>query len=1326
MKSYFSILLFLTSLFCNGQLQLSVFNDFKYYNKENGLASAYISAIREDKNGFLWLATGSGISGYDGNHFTNFTSFYENDKESEIGYVNSLIIDDSGEKIYFGGRNGVFYTQIDTLEKINRLNNFSRISDIRLNYLLLDSHKKLWVASFSDGLHCLDLKGSKDAKYLFKGDSGIGSTKLNSLQCISIDPKNPEILWIGTLAGLVRFNTVSEEYKIYVFNNEPEMAQNQIRKILATEDKVFLGTWTKGLVIFDKNSNQFNQPLKGLYPDSYSLILEIYNDENANLLITTGDGLIQYDLQTQSVKRIIDHNEDKGLIRGISYTDSRGIVWYGHGKGLFKYDPLQSLNPFIKLEDRNSIQYPLMVREILKSGNFVYVAGLYSSGLYKINLKDRSVTVIRNLPFYYHKKKGYIISDIVKMSNGNFLIISNKKLAIFNPKTLQVELSPLQVDHPNPALQSIVKDKNDNYWVGGREGGLFFLDFKNNIVKNYKKEFNVFRDENHRWINNLYIDSGNRLWVGKGSSSYIDLNDLSFVLPDPKKGENIKTYTDVGEFYEDNAGRIWMTGGSNGLGFTTINNFDKGISQKVDGHFSGVYAFNDSLLWTTGRNLGTYNMKTDSYREIKFSSNNKNLRVYGPVIPVGKGEYIAGCDNGVLVYHPDKDPVNTEIPLPYIRKIVSNGKTLYEGNSLSKKDFSFNSGTRHLILKISSLGFHFSDQITYQYKFDGDWQNIGSGKEINLTNLSHGNYNLKIRACNNPGKCNNVPVEYSIFIPTPWWFSWWAYLLYVGLAILFADRFYRFQLSKRLAIAESAKLKEINQLKSSFYTNITHEFRTPLTVILGMANSLESSIKENQQAESEHSLEMIRRNGNNLLSLVNEMLDLSKLENGSMSLQPVQSDVVLFVKYLSESFYSLANEKQIDFMVYTEVEEMVMDFDPNKLSAVISNLLSNAIKYTESGGKIIVHLNQVIKDNKKFFLLKVKDNGPGVSEKEMEHIFDRFYQADNIISQKLKGTGIGLALTKEFTELMGGTILVKSNPGKGSEFIIRLPVTNEALQTDDVQISPEPKLLESTKEEISVQPTSTDSNGLPLVLIIEDNEDVVHYLTTCLKGKYQTIHAPNGEIGINSAFESIPDIVICDVMMPVKDGHEVCSILKSDERTDHIPIIMLTAKVTLKDRLTGLSYGADAYLTKPFVKAELLTRLDQLVTLRRKMMQKINQDNMSHFLKIRAENPETKFLQKIIKIIQEEINNPSFGTTLHLAHKMHLSESQIYRKLKAITGKSTAVFIRSIRLQNARELILKTDKTITEIAYEVGFNDPSWFGRAFKEEFGFAPGAMSK
>lgn len=1319
----FFLILLLTSTICSAQIELSHFNDYKHYTSENGLASTYVTSIQEDKHGFLWIATGRGISRYDGNYFTNFTTYFENSEKHKIGFVNSFVIDGQGENLWFGCNNGIFHTSVDTVnfQKIEHLNPSINISIGETNDLLLDKQKILWAAGFNDGLLSFDIYGKQHGQFSFVSDSEKDNSKLNSLQCIVIDPNDNNILWIGTLAGLIRFNTVSEEYQIYVYENDTEMAQNKIRAINVSNEEVFLGTWAEGLIVFNKGSKQFKQPLNNGYPALYSSIYDIYY-EKGNLWVTTVDGLIQYDIHSKKVVKVIPHNRSKGILRGVSYIDSRGIIWFCNGKGLFKYDPLRSQNIFIELEKRNSIQIPMLVREIIYSKNFIYIAGQYSSGLYKINRNDYSYETIKIPPFDHYKKTGYQIRDMVKMGNGNFLIISGKKISIFNPKTQQIELSSLQINHPNPSLQTVVRDKNNNYWIGSREGGLYCINFENNTITNYIEEFNAFRGGNYRWINSLYIDSKNKLWIGKGSSSIMDLDNSNIICLNP--ADSIKSYQDVDEFYEDNLGRVWMAGGSNGLGFTNFDNFKKGVTHKVDGYFSGVYAYNDSLLWTTGKNLGTFNTNTMLYKEIKLTSNNKRLKVDGPILFAGNGDFIIGCDNGVLIYNPEKQLINKEIPIPYIREIESDGKILYKGNSLTINNFNFKSGTKHLVFKISSLGFHFSEQITYQYKFEGDWQNIGIGNEINLTNLSHGDYKLSIRACNNLGKCNDIPKEYNIVIPAPWWVSWWAYIIYLGIAVLFADRFYRFQLSKRLAVAESGRLKEINKLRNSLYTNITHEFRTPLTVILGMVDSLKSTITDKQLKGAEHSLELIKRNGKNLLRLVNEMLDLSKLESGNMELQLIQADVIPFVKYLSESFHSLAQEKQISLTVYSEIDGLLMDFDANKLSVIISNVLSNAIKFTPPGGKIIVHLNQ-ISDNK-FFFIKIKDNGQGISEEETDNIFNRFYQVDNSSSRWGEGTGIGLALTKEFVELMNGVIEVKSISGKGSEFIIQLPISNSATQTKDIQIHLDPNLAASVTEEELTETMSEDKSELPLALIIEDNADVAHYLKTCLTGKYQTIHAANGEIGIETAFEKIPDIIISDVMMPVKDGFEVCSTLKTDERTDHIPIIMLTAKVSIKDKLTGLSHGADAYLTKPFVKAELLTRLDQLVLLRKKLMQKIDDGSLSKLLKKRAEDPETKFLQKIIKIIHEEISNHSFGSSVHLARKMHLSESQIYRKLKAITGKSTAVFIRSVRLQKAKELIQDTDKTISEIAYDVGFNDPSWFSRAFKEEFGYAPSAISK
>ncbi|WP_339841977.1 ATP-binding protein [uncultured Maribacter sp.] len=543
--------------------------------------------------------------------------------------------------------------------------------------------------------------------------------------------------------------------------------------------------------------------------------------------------------------------------------------------------------------------------------------------------------------------------------------------------------------------------------------------------------------------------------------------------------------------------------------------------------------------------------------------------------------------------------------------------------------------------------------------------------------------------------------------------------LILGFLVLLLGTAY-FIIYRKIETTKRKRLREINTLKNALFTNITHEFRTPLTVIKGMTDAIKSDLQNKKPEGIQNSLEMIERNSNNLLHLVNEMLDLSKLESGNMELQLIQSDIIPFIKYLGESFSSYALENDIKLTIYCEIESLIMDFDGNKLTSIVSNLLSNAIKFTEEQGKIIVHINKINQKDQSYLSIKIKDSGIGIASEELPNIFNRFYQTDASTVRKNEGTGIGLALTKELVELMNGTIEVKSKLSKGSEFSVKIPITNNAKTISQV-----PQTLDSTFQIIrtkskQVAKTQDTAAELPLLLIIEDNMDVAHYLKTCLKSTYETIHAVNGIEGIEIALEKIPDIIICDVMMPGKDGFEVCKTLKNDERSDHIPIIILTAKATFEDKLKGLSIGADAYLAKPFNKEELFTRLDQLILVRKKLMKKLEKSGYSSLLNEEFEDPQTKFLKQIIESVHTHLDDANFGAT-QLAKELHLSESQIYRKLKSISDKSTAIFIRTVRLQKAKELLQTSSKSVSEIAYVVGFSNPSWFSRAFKDEFGYPP-----
>jgi len=492
----------------------------------------------------------------------------------------------------------------------------------------------------------------------------------------------------------------------------------------------------------------------------------------------------------------------------------------------------------------------------------------------------------------------------------------------------------------------------------------------------------------------------------------------------------------------------------------------------------------------------------------------------------------------------------------------------------------------------------------------------------------------------------------------------------------------------------------INRMQKNFYTNITHEFRTPITVIQGMAEQIQGNQKEKT---------LIRRNSDNLLRLVNQLLDLSKLDEGKLQLHPIQSDIVFFLRYVTESLHSLAEAQQVQLRFETELNQFVMDYDPDKIQQIIVNLLSNAIKYTPPEGFVTLSAQEQAAQ----LQLVVQDSGSGIPPEDVPHIFQRFYQTANTHT-KHEGTGIGLAVVSELVRLMKGTIAVESELGKGSTFTIHLPISREAeLQSPQISDQRQP----TTTKNLLLPPQADAS----LALIIEDNQDVITYLQDCLSPQYQIETAHDGQAGIEKALEIVPDIIICDVMMPRKDGFEVCEILKQDERTSHIPIILLTAKATQADRITGLQTGADAYLTKPFDKQELYIRLVQLVELRRTLQKRYSKGLLS----TTAITPDDRFITKVQAFIEENLDEERLSVP-DICEHIGLSRMQVHRKLKALTGKSTTQFIRFIRMQHARQLLQKTDLQIAEIAFRVGYADPSYFSRQFSQEFGNPPSEVRK
>ena len=528
--------------------------------------------------------------------------------------------------------------------------------------------------------------------------------------------------------------------------------------------------------------------------------------------------------------------------------------------------------------------------------------------------------------------------------------------------------------------------------------------------------------------------------------------------------------------------------------------------------------------------------------------------------------------------------------------------------------------------------------------------------------------------------------------------------------------------------AEAESLREIDQMKSRFFANISHEFRTPLTLILGPAKQLLE--KHTQQKEDlQKPLTFIHRNANRLLELVNQLMDLSKLESGSMPLHLSHGDIIGFIKGIVFSFESLAEIKQINYQAHFPNQAINTNFDKDKLEKVLTNLIGNAFKFTPEEGEISinVHLSNNHPTQSKHstiqqtnnstiqqfhhLTISIQDTGVGIAQDQLKHIFDRFYQVEG---NEVQGTGIGLALTKELIELQGGEIRVSSIAGEGSTFTIYLPLSTSKVS------DPQP----SSQAEITpLISASGYDNTHPTLLLVEDNADVRLFIADQLRERYQLLEAENGKEGLEMACQHIPDLIISDVMMPEMDGNVLTQKLKTDERTSHIPVILLTAKASQKSKLEGLGTGADDYLTKPFDGEELLVRIKNLIEQRRKLRERFKQDITLKPKDIAITSADERFLNKVIAVVESRLDDEMLSIE-EIADAVALSRSQLHRKIKALTDQSPSSFVRTFRLKRAYDLLKYQAGGVAEIAYLTGFSSPTYFSRCFKEQFGVTPGEV--
>ncbi|WP_378182279.1 two-component regulator propeller domain-containing protein [Aquimarina sp. SS2-1] len=1327
---------------------------FHHYTLEDGLSQETINAIIKDSRGFLWLGTQDGLNRFDGDRFEIFKN--EELQNSISGnHITKLLEDDLGN-IWIGtGNNGVCVYDPST-KSIRRIHDTTIDMSAACSGIAKDNKGNVYISFFNQSL----VKISRSDKSSLEINEIEFFTKI-SATISSLNIIN-NTLFVGTKEGnlfysdLDRNGTNFKEYKHeHNWRNIKSIVRDTYGQVLIGTDS---GLWK--LNFQEKTSTQLK--IKSDPSFTNLTIADIIVNAD-NIWAATDNGLYHLKdykqdlLEFDTFKRYRGDNNLSNTISSSNvhclYQDDE-FLWIGANK----LDVLEFNPPVFRTLQNSDVgcsKKPFVnnhIYSILKEKKRTWVGTrggmnlITNDSTYNFRKTDKPNSIAYD-----------VVRGIERDIDNNLWIATTKGVSILNLKKFSPDgpnFTPLlhnPVDDSSLSennTRSIFVDRDHNIWITTFGGGinLFTGDVKAEkfSFKHFKNIPGYDNSISSDLVLTMIQDHQKNYWIAtKNGLNRLNFEDDNFEKPSFKTFRNIPGDTtslsnnSVLSVFEDSDHVLWV-GTQNGL-----HKFDASKETfKVYGKKEGllnpvVYNIledeNKNLWMSTNFGLFRFNKKTEIFSN--FNSGDGLLSTefnLGAAFkdPKTNELYFGGID-GLNFFKPEKVSdldregaiLLTELRIKNNIEVPSaNDTSVLKKNIITTKSIQLKHDQFPFYLSFSNMDFRAFKNNKYLYKLnpvDDTWNDLSNTQEIQFPSLSPGTYKLQIQGKTRNQIWDKDPLELEIEILPPWWKTNIMYTVYILIIVFILFTIHRFLLARKLNIQEAQKLREIDEQKSKLYTNITHEFRTPLTVILGINNTLKERLASNKCSQYLEHCEMIRRNGKNMLQLVNQMLDLAKLEEGKLKLHLQQGNIAEFCRYIVSSYSSLAESKNISIAFYTEQENIRMDFDQDKIQQILSNLLTNAIKFSDLGSDIVVHLHQENDD----FILKVKDSGKGIPKEKITQIFDRFYQVEHVDKKEQAGTGIGLSLTKELVTLMDGNIEVDSTLHQGSIFTVIIPITNTAKVTAEFSMNKKPSPKTKTYPQETAQNIKS-KNDRPLVLVVDDNKDIIQLLSVSLTDSYNVVAASNGNEGMEKATQLIPDIIICDVMMPEKDGLELCDILKKDERTSHIPIILLTAKVTENDKIAGLLHGADAYLHKPFSKTELLVRIEKLISLRTILQQKFSLNSSWQTVSDKKMNTKNKdFIDKVLTSIEKNLDNTNYGK-LELSEDLHLSESQAYRKIKAITGFSTAIFIRKVRLQKAKFLLQTTDHNVSEVSYMTGFSNPSWFCKAFKEEYDQPPNAM--
>ncbi len=1326
--------------------------NFRHLTTSEGLSHNTVQDLVQDRKGFLWFATSDGLNRYDGLNFQIFRRSLHDKRSMSSNEVTCLLEDKKG-RIWIGTRSGGI-CQLDSsgyhFIHLKKTNQGADISAAVITSLAEDESGNLWAATHGLGLLLINPDTKKVQQF---------NTKRNNLpndHVLRVTPDQKGNLWIGFTSGiLVKMNLADHSMKHYQFERYNHISKGNITSIFCdAHGRVWVGTEGWGLFRYEESKDDFTSVYyKSQVVEGTNIVRSIYQDKTGKLWLGTDDGVIVSD--DVSFNKIKHYKAETAVPGSLSTHatycirgDRQGNIWVGTWEGglnilyakpglfdQYQHQPGQSnslLTPHVsavsadqegnvwlgsrhglsRLNRRTNTYTHFQHRE----GDPTSLSGNDVTNIRQITRNRMLVNIWNNGTDLVDSQTGKVLKhltqfnadrllSIIPIDSGNVYIATNKgalwRMDLHTWQTRRVESFPAT----KLSFTAMTAGPDSTIWIGSYDEGLIAWNQRTGRVDSFHNTLQTggLYDAH---ITCLFLDRKKQLWVGtQGGLHRYDAVRKQFDLISIENGLPNDAIMSI---VQDKTGFLWIATNSGlcqiseaGKVIRTYrqedglagNDFtERAVSQSPDG----------TLFWGGKHGLTVFNPG-----KANFSS---------PGFPV----YLTG----MKLFNRPVLPGDRDSPLT---RDLSETKSVTLRYNQSVVTFDF-----------AAVLFQAHRNVRYAYKLEGfeeAWNYVGPQRSATYTNLDPGTYQLLVKASVSDDFKNASQTRLQIVVLPPWYRTFWAYLLYAVLvaALLLLTRWmiqiregYKTEL--RIEHIETEKARELDRLRSGFFTNISHEFRTPLTLIL---TPLEQLLSDNAPDPRRPWFHTMHQNANRLLRLINQLLDLSKLESGLLHPEISRQNVIEFIRGIAASFEQIAVRQQITLQIIAAAEASPVFFDPDIVEKALYNLIANALKNTGAKGTVTVSCRLIDADQQTQLVLEVKDTGSGIPVEDQSHIFERFYQVNGQHQTKKSGTGIGLALTRELIELHKGNISVQSQPGEGSLFTVKLPVYQAAFPQEWLSGKPanvnqdidRPAVwLETSPHRMGI---SSQNKDLPLVLIVEDHDDLRIYLSDCFSRDYRVLQASNGREALLQAEKEIPDLIVSDWLMPDMDGVQLCSAIKTNEKTSHVPLILLTSKSSTESKIFGLNVGADDYVTKPFNVDILLTRARNLIQSRLQL--RIKYGKILHLKpsEIQIDSVEEQFLKKVLSIIEKQIADPDLDVQ-HLEGELAMSSTQLYRKLKALTGKGGNELIRSIRLQRAQQYLSKGGQQIAEIAYLVGFNDASYFIRAFKKEYGMSPGEFMK